>query len=115
MYQMVISSEGTTMVALRNSLASGVNEVLEHGHAIAAQKGLPFECHYLELPLILTNPGFGGTPSAARCAVTSAISMWPQQCDQYGATLVHAQRERCRRSGLLDRHACNICFKGTVW
>lgn len=39
--------------ALWVPLQSGDHRVLGSGHSIAALKGKPFECHYLELPFII--------------------------------------------------------------
>ena len=73
LFQLVLRSLDTTAIALKTSMFSGSAEVLSHGHAIAAPKGLPFECHYLELPLLITNPGSGGAAAAARCASLSKL------------------------------------------
>lgn len=66
LHQVALRSSDTTAVALKVPLFSRAATVQEHGHVIAAPKGQPFECHYLELPLILTSPGSGGTTSGAR-------------------------------------------------
>lgn len=44
-------------------------KVGHHGHVLAALKGYPFECHYLELPLIVVDFLSCGTNSSseAKC------------------------------------------------
>jgi hypothetical protein len=67
LYNVQLRTLDTVASALATSLVSGAAEVLHNGHAIAAVRGEPFECHYLELPFILTNAGTGGSAAAARC------------------------------------------------
>jgi hypothetical protein len=61
-----VRAPAVTAVALRTAPSSGHPTVTEHGHAIAATKGLPFECHYLELPLIVVSANASAAPAGMR-------------------------------------------------
>jgi hypothetical protein len=83
-----IRAPAVTAVALRAAATSGHASALEHGHAIAARKGLPFECHYLELPLVVVAANVSAAPAGVRrrCAPTPCRRLrrgWMRLCHMH--------------------------------
>lgn len=53
--QVVVQVGNAVTTGLFAPFYSNDERVGDRGHVVAAKKGFPFECHYLELPLIVVD------------------------------------------------------------
>jgi hypothetical protein len=75
LHKIVVEAAGLVASGLQMPAHSTDHRVVLHGHTVTARKGYPFECHYLELPLTVTDMSMSlANTSSAPCAPHSSTS-----------------------------------------
>ena len=86
--KVVVQAGNIVAMGLHAPAYSNSHKVGHRGHVLAARKGYPFECHYLELPLIVVD--LKSCISANRSSDSKCDAHVPilePRCTPYGCTV----------------------------